>query len=229
VVGESVEFINQSTGTQPLQYLWDFGDGSTSTETSPTHTFNSRGRFQVVLTVQNSAGSDTASATIDVSTSEPENKPLDSFTVSRSIISWHEGDPEPAEYWIFGMFDLPSGVGFDDLTGDLSFRLEIADVSDGDRVTMVRAEDRFGYHERYSFDFDGQEIRDVVIYPVSEKQAIFVVAGQFRLPGITRQVEPPNVRYRLRLPASIEGEIVNLNGVAVIQHMVRTNIWVYGQ
>ena len=228
-VGDSVEFINQSTGTSPLQYLWDFGDGNTSIETSPTHTYNAEGTFQVVLTVQNSAGSDTASATIEVSTNGPINQPLDNFTVSRSVVSWHEGDPEPAEYWIFGMFDFPPGVTLDNLTGDLALRLEIAGVSDGDGVSLSAVEDGFGYHERYSTDFAGQEIRDTFLYPIAGNKVAFVVAGQFRLPDVTRQIQPPDIRYRLRLPASIGGEIVNLNGVAEIQHLVRTNVWVFGQ
>ena len=36
---------------EPITYLWDFGDGNTSTEANPTHTYTSGGTFDVTLTV----------------------------------------------------------------------------------------------------------------------------------------------------------------------------------
>ena len=40
-------------------YLWNFGDGNTSTEESPLHTYQSDGTYSVSLTVTNAIGSDT--------------------------------------------------------------------------------------------------------------------------------------------------------------------------
>jgi hypothetical protein len=37
-------------------YLWDFGDGNTSTEVSPTHTYDQVGRYELCLQVQNDCG-----------------------------------------------------------------------------------------------------------------------------------------------------------------------------
>ncbi len=54
--GMLVSFTDQSSGTQPLGYLWDFGDGTTSTEQSPTHLFASPGIFSVSLTVNAPCG-----------------------------------------------------------------------------------------------------------------------------------------------------------------------------
>ncbi len=47
-------------------YAWDFGDGSRSTEASPTHTFATPGTYTVTLRVSNSAGSDTRTVTVTV-------------------------------------------------------------------------------------------------------------------------------------------------------------------
>ena len=48
-------------------YSWDFGDGSTGTGVTVSHTYNSTGAFFVVLTVTNSAGlTDTTSLTITI-------------------------------------------------------------------------------------------------------------------------------------------------------------------
>ena len=51
-----VNFTDQSAGN-PTSWLWDFGDGNTSTEQNPTHTYGAAGVFDVSLTVTNPAGS----------------------------------------------------------------------------------------------------------------------------------------------------------------------------
>ena len=45
-----VVFTNLSTGTFPLDYQWDFGDGITSTAISPLHTYALSGTYTVTLT-----------------------------------------------------------------------------------------------------------------------------------------------------------------------------------
>jgi PKD repeat protein len=49
-------FNNTSSGS--LSYLWDFGDGTTSTLENPNHTFASQGTYNVKLTTTNACGSD---------------------------------------------------------------------------------------------------------------------------------------------------------------------------
>jgi len=53
-----VQFWDDSTGT-PTAWLWDFGDGQTSTQQNPTHTYTSSvsRTYDVKLTVTNAAGS----------------------------------------------------------------------------------------------------------------------------------------------------------------------------
>ncbi len=46
-----VSFTNLSTNAD--SYLWDFGDGSTSTQTNPQHTYTTKGSFTVKLTATN--------------------------------------------------------------------------------------------------------------------------------------------------------------------------------
>lgn len=49
---EEISFANNSVGG--FHYLWDFGDGSTSEEESPAHTFSSSGTFTISLLAWNS-------------------------------------------------------------------------------------------------------------------------------------------------------------------------------
>lgn len=50
-------------------YFWDFGDGTTSNEQNPTHTFNSPGKYYVKLTVTDNYGAK-ATATIIITVTE---------------------------------------------------------------------------------------------------------------------------------------------------------------
>jgi PKD domain len=56
--GLNVIFTDQSSGIVTSR-LWDFGDGGTSTEENPSHTYASAGTFTVSLTVVSLGGSDT--------------------------------------------------------------------------------------------------------------------------------------------------------------------------
>ena len=55
--GNVVNFIDKSKSSEPIvSWLWDFGDGTTSTEQNPTHTYASPGKYKVTLTVTDAAG-----------------------------------------------------------------------------------------------------------------------------------------------------------------------------
>ena len=56
-----VSFTNNSSGAQ--NYLWNFGDNSTSTATNPTHSYPNAGTYSVTLTASNTAGSNVLTRT----------------------------------------------------------------------------------------------------------------------------------------------------------------------
>jgi PKD repeat protein len=63
----SVRFTDTSTGS-PTGWLWDFGDGTTSTDQSPTHTYQEPGTYTVTLVARNDLGAGPAAdQTITVS------------------------------------------------------------------------------------------------------------------------------------------------------------------
>ncbi|RAK63443.1 GEVED domain-containing protein [Hymenobacter edaphi] len=57
-----VQFTDQSTNG-PTSWLWDFGDGTTSTQQSPRKCYTTAGTYTVTLTATNTTGSNTSTRT----------------------------------------------------------------------------------------------------------------------------------------------------------------------
>jgi PKD repeat protein len=64
-VGQPVQFTDTST-CHPTSWHWDFGDGGSSAEQHPSHTFMNTGAMNVTLTVNGDSGSDSHSRTVTV-------------------------------------------------------------------------------------------------------------------------------------------------------------------
>ncbi len=63
-VGETIIFTN--TSQYATSYGWDFGDGNSSTEENPTHSYSSAGKFTIILTANGDEGSETAAKYITI-------------------------------------------------------------------------------------------------------------------------------------------------------------------
>lgn len=57
----TLSFTNKSTPSEGLSYLWEFGDGSSSSEKNPTHTFEKAGVYQIRLSIKSKSGSSASS------------------------------------------------------------------------------------------------------------------------------------------------------------------------
>jgi cytochrome c len=67
--GDAIKFTASATDADgnPLTYAWDFGDGQTSTQQSPTHTYGTPGTFTAKVTVSDGkGGTDSKSFTVVV-------------------------------------------------------------------------------------------------------------------------------------------------------------------
>ena len=62
--GFTANFTNTSTAA--TSYAWDFGDGSNSTEASPTHTYSAGGNYTVTLTANGACGTNTATQSVTI-------------------------------------------------------------------------------------------------------------------------------------------------------------------
>jgi PKD repeat protein len=66
IVGTEIQFHNNTIGDTPIFYEWDFGDGISSMDIDPTHTYTATGDYEVTLTARNEFGSDVKSAILPV-------------------------------------------------------------------------------------------------------------------------------------------------------------------
>ncbi|GIK27489.1 MAG: hypothetical protein BroJett007_06270 [Chloroflexota bacterium] len=76
----TAQFTNTSTG-QIDSTSWNFGDGQTSSESSPSHTFAAAGTYTVELIVSNAGGADSFSLPVTV-TAPPPAPPVSAFSFS---------------------------------------------------------------------------------------------------------------------------------------------------
>ncbi len=66
-LGDPMLFTNQTAGSEPMTYAWDFGDGSgTSSEINPSYTYGEAGIFTVKLDATNNLGTDSITHTVTV-------------------------------------------------------------------------------------------------------------------------------------------------------------------
>jgi PKD repeat protein len=103
-----ISITNTSTvkGTD-VSYLWDFGDGTTSTETSPSHTYVAEGLYQIKLEIKTQVGqSKTVSKQIKIELLKPEIEAIytnvDGYSVSFESGVTYAGTGKLTYLWDFG-------------------------------------------------------------------------------------------------------------------------------
>ena len=66
IINEAITFSADVRGTAPVTYSWNFGDGSTATGATASHTYSEPGEYTVSLECTNCGGTDSRSITIMV-------------------------------------------------------------------------------------------------------------------------------------------------------------------
>ena len=76
---QTVQFSDTSSG-KPISWVWDFGDGGTSSVQHPTHAYAVGGNYTVSLKVTNAAGSNSASRQVAIAAAKAPQ-----YTTTQSI------------------------------------------------------------------------------------------------------------------------------------------------
>jgi len=134
-----VDFDDTSTNT-PTSWNWDFGDGASSTEQNPSHTYSAAGDYAVQLTVANGGGSDSRLQTVTVTDPVVTVYAADAF--GRSVANgWGTADVggSYSRTGTASSFNVGNGVGIVVLPASGALRSSLlAGVSAGDVDIKVR-------------------------------------------------------------------------------------------
>lgn len=138
--GLTVNFSDASTGA-PTEWAWDFGDGNTSRERNPIHSYELPGDYTVRLTVSNDIGNDTVSQLVTVSLGEA---PVADFTflVNGLSVSFNDASTGgPTEWqWNFGDGNTSreqNPVHKYESAGDYTVRLIASNAAGSDTVSQL--------------------------------------------------------------------------------------------
>lgn len=126
-VGDTISFHNCSENS--VSYHWDFGDGQSSTDKEPEHTYNKIGEYKITLLASNDNLVDTFSINLSV-IPLPDNiiykelNPTVQLNTVNSITSYNYGicteeRPAPLDSTTFWELDIDS-----DLKNDFRFKVE---------------------------------------------------------------------------------------------------------
>ena len=134
-VGEDVSFINQSSDPKS-KMVWDFGDGTQSSEFEPSHTFVLSGNYAVTLKASN--GSKTSDVAINVNVNPIPNATIDASQklIGYDAIPFYHFEtmiqPNETAVWKFSDGSMSTGTSSDHLfrdAGKASAKLTVTNTS----------------------------------------------------------------------------------------------------
>ncbi|MDX9694683.1 MAG: FISUMP domain-containing protein [Bacteroidales bacterium] len=158
--GEEVQFTDLSEYL-PSNWHWDFGDGETSTEQNPMHTFNHSGKFNVKLYTENQYGVDSIIKTnlievIDTLVTDydgnvyPVVRIGNQFWMAENLKTTHYADGTP----------ISNGTGVGDTEGDYTSKYYFAYNDDENNV------DTYGRLYSWPAIVNGEGVNEGALYGV---------------------------------------------------------------
>lgn len=116
---QQVTFTNCSTNA--ISYAWDFGDGQTSTEVNPTHSYTNGGTYSVILKASSSTSSDQILKSITVSDVQSGYANVEFYINMNAQIG--NGNFTSSSDFVdlagtFNNWGSPAGIVMDDSNGD---------------------------------------------------------------------------------------------------------------
>ncbi len=219
LVGETVTFANESTGGEPLDFLWDFGDGSASADVSPTHAWAAPGAYLVTLTATHDLGSASASVEILV---QPRIVAFDTFVLDYATINWTDAT---GRFQMIGQFDLPDGYAREDLSGDLSLGLTIGGQTGVQVVPLTARGIVWKFIDTPQEPIEGVELAQAVILWLD--QPTFILRGKLALPGVDEDTLPAEAIVALSLPLLPGRDAELVGGEDTLTFLVKHSRWYY--
>jgi PKD repeat protein len=124
----AVQFTDMSTGN-PSSWVWNFGDGNTSTQQNPVHIYLSPGSYNVSLAVANGAGADSITKSDFVAVSGPSVEA--EFDLNRNFVAFSDNNTFPAGTYTANQTYRMHAENRGSLAvlGDLVYRAGVANIT----------------------------------------------------------------------------------------------------
>jgi uncharacterized protein YkwD len=178
-LGQEINFLNTGGGQQPVQYRWDFGDGTTSAEAQPSHTFTTPGTYNVKLVAENAFGVSESSQLVTVGTPPKadimvaENTPAGTHLAGEVVLV--EGDTSGTDY----SWEMGDGRRYN------SAKISHAYRQTGDYYVTLTARNEFGETQVGRWVHVEQGIQQIFMPMVSRSGGVIQGSSTDSLPSLT--------------------------------------------
>ena len=142
-----VEFTNNSVFGS--EYYWDFGDGNTSTEENPSHNYDSKNIYHVMLTVTNICGEQSISENIQISTKTIDLEKSFQIKISPNPadqfvdVEWQNVQSNDNQIVIFDITGKKvAAYQFANIAGKTTKRLNVSELSSGIYIIKIQSNNK---------------------------------------------------------------------------------------
>jgi chitodextrinase len=140
-VEEPIQFSSATEGSSAPTYRWSFGDGSTATGSSPTHTYKNPGRYTTRLEIPNEAGEDVRTVTVRVNP-RTSQEPAERWRVVVASMRKEDGAQVLAQRYRnrFPAESMPVEIVGAETDQGLRFRVVVGTYEDADAARQALRE-----------------------------------------------------------------------------------------
>jgi gliding motility-associated-like protein len=223
-INKSVNFNldNQNTGGTVLNYFWDFGDGTVSTEKNPSHVFTTTGVKTVSLFVKNDVAcvSNIFSLPIEIFVEPAANFSINNVSCTQQNISFTNstvlnGNTVQSYLWDFGdggTSALKDPIHTYTTPGDYNVKLVVKTESNCE-VTITKIKTIFGSP---TIDFEDPEacVNDVVTFQILN-ESNDIASYEWDFGDGTNDIAQKNKKNPAHKYASARNYIVKLKVVSI--------------
>ncbi|MBI5219881.1 MAG: PKD domain-containing protein [Bacteroidia bacterium] len=157
----NVPFLVLFTNTSQYagSYQWNFGDGATSTSSSPYHTFNNAGDYTVVMIAHNNCGNDTAYMNIHVDqgsgvVENPSNLNIEIFPnpfIGKTVVNLTLFKTADIKMELFDMIGKAQQIIFNERAGEGRHKIIINSISSGSYVLRIQIGERIIFRKLIAY------------------------------------------------------------------------------
>ncbi len=192
--------------TQPVTYSWDFGDGTTDTGMTATHSWTTPGTYDVTVTASNNRASDTGSCMVTV---EAPPAPAEIISLNASETTFDVCEPVTVDFDANVQGDMPIDYEWDFGDGSTGTGSEVSHTyTDAGTYTVTLTATNEAGTDTRSMTITAEECRAGICYEITEMNTVFFGRNSSTLTDEGRAALQENIEIFQECPnlcARLEG------------------------